>query len=105
MENKKGRFTGIVKRWDPVRGYGFLSMLKKDRYQAQDSLIFIHRNEIKEEYKDLHEQQVVHFDLYENHINANKVDLYPYDAEPDKCTYTVWDCIKTFNFNEYKRSK
>lgn len=73
MENKKGRFTGIVKRWDPVRGYGFLSMLKKDRYQAQDSLIFIHRNEIKEEYKDLHEQQVVHFDLYENHINANKV--------------------------------
>ena len=38
-------------------------------------------------------------------VNAFKVDLYPYDAEPDKCTYTVWDCIKTFNFNEYKRSK
>lgn len=37
--------------------------------------------------------------------NDFKVDLYPYDAEPDKCTYTVWDCIKTFNFNEYKRSK
>lgn len=73
MESKKGRFTGIVKRWDAVRGYGFLCLLKPDRYHAMDNLVFIHRSDIKEEYKELYEQQVVNFDLYENRINKNKV--------------------------------
>ena len=40
-----------------------------------------------------------------DNFQAFKVDLYPYDAGPEKCSYQTWNCIKTFNFNEYKRSK
>jgi cold shock CspA family protein len=71
-DNKIGRYIGIVKRWDYVRGYGFIVMLKKHRDLTEQQLVYIHRNEIREDYKELYDQQVVEFDLYASPVNENK---------------------------------
>jgi len=64
--NKMGKYTGIVKNWNKSRGYGFIAMLKKERHLTQNRLVFVHRSNVKEDYTDLFEQQVVTFDLYKS---------------------------------------
>ena len=38
-------------------------------------------------------------------VDMFDVDVYPYLEGYDKPSYTVWNTMKTFNFNEYKKRK
>lgn len=93
MENKIGRYVGIVKRWDHERCFGFIAMLSKDRHLTKEQLVFIHSDEIKEEYKNLFEEQVVEFDLYQNSINDKKTAFKAREMKQIRSGYKLFSGV------------
>jgi cold shock CspA family protein len=61
-----GSYTGIVKYWNPMRGFGFIVPLKKDKDVTKGQRIFIHKKDIEEEYQCLYDQQVVQYELFKD---------------------------------------
>lgn len=93
MEKKLGRYVGIVKRWNPMRGYGFVCMLKGNRHITDNNLVFVYRNDVNEEYKNLFDQQVVEFDLYEIHTDDKKVQYKARDLRQIRSGFKIFSAV------------